>query len=149
MKGDIRSFHMGHGSLICSKRLLNYQGSTFLNVLYLVLLLTHDQTKCWSVAQGNNSQCLPDSWIPQWVNLWMDRVFTTRKPYSFPAGKNNQSPEKASRCLTRSMFIVGKLSEALEEMNPKLTAWHEDDWFKFPHDMVVGVDIPEDLSMDI
>ena len=33
-----------------------------------------------------------------------------------------QSPEKASRCLTRSMFIVGKLSEALEEMNPKLTA---------------------------
>ena len=96
---------MEHGSLICSKRLLTYQGSTFLNILYLVLLLTHDQTKCWSVAQGNNSQCLPDSWIPQWVNLWMDRVFTIRRPYSFPAGKNNHSITWKSIALPHSVYV--------------------------------------------
>ena len=34
---------MGHGSLICPKRLLNYKGCTFLNVLYLVVMLESKQ----------------------------------------------------------------------------------------------------------
>ena len=38
MKGDLHSFHMRHGSLICCKRLLSYESCNFLSFLCLVLM---------------------------------------------------------------------------------------------------------------
>ena len=51
MKGDIHSFHMRHGSLICMKRLKSYECCTFLTLVCLVF--------AYSQNPERTIECLP------------------------------------------------------------------------------------------
>ena len=55
MKGDLHSFHMRYGSLICSKRLLSYESCNFLSFLCLVT----SKDRCTSVLERPRSRRLP------------------------------------------------------------------------------------------